>query len=363
MPAFKNLSTEDLIKGINARLPTPCREASKYSFLGISPAEKYMELKAGYKPNNMARGAYSQYLFEDKTDVEKVKAAAENLEVKKLKGTAYKHSEASLKMHLSINDFGKIDEEVIYKIIDFLYTESGARGSNIHFTFKIIKPLLVGDIRYKDNDQFTLYFDKYSSTADFIQLAEKINTFLQELKIPKNASKRGYKDTISFNSFVSARFDTNKIHDEYAIYSFFDKEIDTFIESNLHQLDKLNNVPLCAFEIAFNDLILNKPTLIPRAGERKPIPPENSEQIKKLFAEIVKNPKAYMQRSLSNSMDEVEESNNLVNNNKAAYSAFFAKLTKSLNEEKKQSKPSLKRQNAGIPADAEGIKPKKFKKE
>src|SRR5690606_30309487 len=100
------------------------------------------------------------------------------------------------------------------------------------------------------------YFDKYSSIKEVMSLCSAVNVYLKK-HLPENDKPFGEKDIIGFNSFVTGRFDSNKLNAEYNVYHFYDEQLKIFFERYKEQEDKLAEVPLCVFEVVFNNILID----------------------------------------------------------------------------------------------------------
>lgn len=210
-------------------------------------------------------------------------------------GENYLHDQASLKLHLNLNDIGLLDEETVLGLVKLLHDEAENPDTNMNFFYKIIDPTKHDHKRFKDTDQLTIYFDKYSSTADVIRLSKKIEDYLLEKGVPKNKTSLGPKDSFGFNSFVSARFDNNKLLGEYDLYSFFDLELGKFFAAH-SEANELETLPLSAFEAVFNTVI-SSPEKFPLIKNQKGVyllSEESSNKVQAEFKKLLSNPKEYI---------------------------------------------------------------------
>lgn len=127
------------------------------------------------------------------------------------------------------------------------------------YKFKIVKPEYLAHRpghRFQDNDQFTLYFDKYSSVAEVMALCDDVNAYLIQ-HIPENANPRGPKDIISMNAFVSGRFDTDKLNASYNVFTFYDQQLKQFFQRYQNQREVFEQVPMGVFEVVFNNILID----------------------------------------------------------------------------------------------------------
>lgn len=288
---FKDLTPTDLLDKIQAlSAQMVCSQLNKSFFL-IRPArDKTLNLTTNYKSQNEDTGIYTQASSTLMKQTDLLALAQEKLQINHFSGTHYVNNDASLKFHISLNQVGEIDEAIILGLIKFLINEAVATNS-MHFNFKIIQPALYTNSRFKNNDQITIYFDKYTSTAQVIQLAGKVDLYLKNNHIPENNLKLGPKDKFGFNAFVSARFDNNKLLQKYDEYPFFDLELKQFF--SLYKNVDLRHVPLCAFEAIFTRILisrnihhLNNPEQNLQAADRA--------KVQQQFKIMVCDPKTYI---------------------------------------------------------------------
>lgn len=170
--------------------------------------------------------------------------------------SGYLNHHASIKLHINLNNIIKLDEEVILGLIGLLCSEMMQSKNDIHFSFKIINPAFAIDERFKNTDQFTLYFDSYSSLEGFFRLTKLIQDYLNQQKIPENTIKNGPNDNWVLNPFVSSRFNTNKLHIRDGVFPFFDIELAQFFNDETNKKSK--NVPLYLFELVFNVIVCDE---------------------------------------------------------------------------------------------------------
>ncbi len=299
MPLFGELSTEEFDAKIKARLnkPTDC-EPINYYFLLIQPAQnKPLNLKKNYKQNVNNPGLYTAYDKSLKQQVQLIEQARRKLNANQVwPDAAYEHDDASLKMHVSINNLGNLDDNIVLGLIELLIKEAQDPNNNLGMRFKSVYPDTSStQPRFALNDQFTIYFDKYSSIADMIRLGEKIEAYLKQNNIPENAQPRGEKDKFGLNSFVSLRFDSNRLNQQYGLFHFFDLELEKFFSSH-KDLGQLENIPLCAFEVAFNNIIISRDINNLRAGlnAEQGLNADDSRKVQEQFEQMLRNPKEFM---------------------------------------------------------------------
>ncbi|WP_133138892.1 hypothetical protein [Legionella genomosp. 1] len=204
------------------------------------------------------------------------------------------HKDASFKLHVNLNDIGNLDQNTLLGLIDFINKESWAHNVN---EFKVISPELHNNERFKNSAQLTIYMNNYASVADLISLSEKINTYLLQHKVPENQITDDLKSSVGLNSFVSGRFDTNKVNKTYGQYPFMDKEIAKFFEKHKDNKE-LEKIPLCAFDAIFNKIIYSKSVnnlRAPGGGLSK----ADSKKVQLEFEKMLNNPRQYI-KDMSN---------------------------------------------------------------
>ncbi|AUH71970.1 hypothetical protein [Legionella sainthelensi] len=299
---FKDITSEELIKKINAlKKGAECHPMWGTIFLTITPNQnKVLPLEREYKPQHDFAGRISQYYQNQRNNKNFVQKAEEKLRQNNFYGQYYNNNEASLKSHLNLNNIGELDEKIVLGLIKLLIDEAESNQNGAKFFFKIIQPSYNTHDRFKNTDQITIYFDKYSSLSDIVRLSQKIESYLSS-KIPENTIKLGPKDSFGFNSFVSARFDTNKLLAEYCEYPFFDLELKKFFDR--YSIDELNHIPIGALEAVFNKIITSEQITNLGNREHKALSEQDSQFVQTEFDIMVHNPKNYL--------DSVEE-NNLV---------------------------------------------------
>lgn len=291
---FKNLTGPNLEKKIQD-MGIKCYPMYRTVFYSIFPKQdKEMKLKQQYKPHSNSPGMYTEYNKAKKADPDFVKRARDKLNKTDLFDMYYDNPDASLKLHISLNNIGEIDEHLILGLIQLLVQEAES-SNNLNFHFKIVEPERHNDPRFKMNDQITIYFDKYTSAGDMIDLASTVDDYLKK-HIKINEIALGPKDSFGFNSFVSSRFDNNKLLLQYGIFPFFDLELKKFFEK--HNADELRSLPLCAFEAVFNMVIASKDIIIQR-GAQNGLSMEDSKKVELEFEKMIQNPMQYMDASVS----------------------------------------------------------------
>src|SRR3990167_3405954 len=179
-------------------------------------------------------------------------------------GRKYDKDMASIKLHISVNNFNTLTQDAVLNIITMLTKEALLLGTDVLKLFKIIRPepLKAADPsnppddknRFLQTDQLTIYFDEYAPIRTIFLLAEKLNQFLVSEGYV-NTQSLGEKDCFGVNDFVSARFDNNKLLGQYGVYHFFDLELKKFFTAHPGQEAIFDTVPLCALEAVFNRIL------------------------------------------------------------------------------------------------------------
>ncbi|MFT4058326.1 MAG: hypothetical protein QM652_02130 [Legionella sp.] len=304
---FRELSSTDLMKKIKD-LGITCTWMYSTIFYRIDPNEqKSWPLKEHYKSSSVSYGIYTEYLKAKQNDQYLVNKAQNKMQNAHFEGQNYNHPEASLKLHLSLNNIGEVHEDVLLGLIKLLTSEANNPENHLNFYFKIIDPAKYNDSRFKMNDQLTLYFDKYSSTGDVIGLTEKINHYLKQY-LKENTQALGPKDSLSLNSFVSARFDTNGLLKKYDVYPFFDLELKKFFER--HNFEDLVNLPLCALDAVFIEIITSKEITIPKMGIKEALSEKDSNIVQKELEKMLKAPIEYL--NVKKRLESSEKLNNSI---------------------------------------------------
>lgn len=260
-------------------------------FYSVYSEVKELQLRKEYTPENGV-GLYTQVLEELKGNSEAIHKVNQKMIDNGFLGHDHDHwhNESSLKLHLNLNNIAALDESVIFELVKFLVDAADSPENDLGFHFKIIRPDQHDKERFKDTDQITIYFDKYSSTGDMVKLADKIDAFLKSKGLPENSMKLGPKDSFGFNSFVSARFDTNKLLSQYDVYPFFDLELEKFFKA--HNPEELKQIPLCALEAVFNNIMLSDITKL-----KSELTSEDSKTVQMEFEQMLVKPKEYIHRS------------------------------------------------------------------
>lgn len=271
-------------------------------FYSIYPGnkQKEMPLKRQYKPVDNVAGFVTDANVKLRADTEAVRAALQKLWDNGIDGSQYINDEASLKLHINLNNIGNLDQKIVTGLIKLLVDEAH-KANNMNYHFKIINPESVFEEEYRARgverflitDQLTVYLDKYSSTADVIALTKKINQYLLAAGVPENTEKLGPKDKFGFNSFVSARFDTNKLNRDYAEHAFFDWELKKFFEAHKDNL-LMAELPLCALESVFNNIILSKTITNLKATPEGALSEEDSKKVQIEFMKMLVAPRKYI---------------------------------------------------------------------
>lgn len=268
-------------------------------FILFYPANKAdMQLKKNYKPVNEAPGIFTEYNATLKNQTSIIHYLEEKLVRNNFTGNDYYNDDAALKLHINLNDIAQMDESVILGLIELLIQESESEDNDLQFKFKIIDPTTFTDLksqkiieRFLNTDQLTIYFDKYSSTGDMIRLTQKIEQYLLSCDVPKNKIALGPKDSLGFNSFVSARFDNNRLIRRYDLHRFFDIELTKFFDN---QAIDLSNIPLCAFEAVFNTILLSDKITNIDNNNMNGLTEEESKLVQSEFNKMLADPQNYM---------------------------------------------------------------------
>lgn len=168
--------------------------------------------------------------------------------------------EANFKFHISIADFANTKISDMLEFAEFLKNQ--VNSEHLFFSYKLINLAFIlfkqewerepdpSITRFLSNDQFTLYFDRYSSLAAMLNFADAVEKFLQSKGYTAPEST-GLKDIISLNPYVSARNDGLRTRYSY-LYGelpFFDRECAKFINQYKEELKTNDNLPISAFEI------------------------------------------------------------------------------------------------------------------
>lgn len=287
---YKELKSKEVIDFINeGKLSPVCSFMWRTIFLSIEPhsEESRFPLKDNYKkPNEF--GLYSEILANQLKKDNEIQFARDKINKNSLYGDYYDNQEASLKLHININGIGEVDQEIIRGLMTLLIDQSQVEDNNLRYQFKLVQPEYTEDKRFKNTDQVTIYLDKYSSVESVMNLSEKINEYLKKQGL-HNSITLGPKDSFGFNEFVSARFDTNKLLAQYAVFKFFDIEIGKFLYSR--EKESLRNIPLCAFEAVFYYCLLD-PNIDLNGQEA--LSPEMSAKVQEQFNIMAQDPKKYL---------------------------------------------------------------------
>lgn len=292
---FKDIKGEDLIGQIKERhQQSAARKMFMTVFYEVYPESKILVLKKQYKPHEKIPGMYSAYNNSLQAQQGPKELMREKLLQNDLLGQNHLHFDASLKLHININNIAELDDSIIHGLMDLLI-----EAPESPISFKFIDPALLVDKeksgieRFQNTDQLTLYFDKYHSASDLTRLAKKIEDYLLAKGVPKNRIDRGPKDSFVLNSFVSARFDTNKLLGKYGVYKFFDLELEKFF--NKHSEHKLTFIPLCAFEAVFNSILFMDQIVNLQVDSGLSV--EESRLAQAEFEKMWANPQAYLSTS------------------------------------------------------------------
>ncbi|KTD52927.1 hypothetical protein [Legionella quateirensis] len=289
---FKEFSGEELMKRVNAlQENVTCSPMLGTVFYIIeSSNSKTIELKKHYKPELDKPGIFTDYHTNLRKQKELIDLMNRKLWANGFNGERNWNPYGALKLHLNLNKIAEMDEAIILGLIHLLIQETESPDNNLSFSFKIIDPSSRVHARFFYTDQLTVYFDKYSSAADMIRLSQKIEDYLLSNNVPPNTIKRGPKDSFGFNSFVSARFDTNRLLGQYDVYPFFDLELEKFFKA--HSVDELN-IPICALEAVFNTVLITdiaQNIKVKGAGLTK----KERDAVQAEFVKMLQDPKKYM---------------------------------------------------------------------
>ncbi len=303
---FKDLTSEDLMKKIRIlKKDITCYPMWGTIFLSITPNQnKVIPLEGEYKPNKNFAGTLSEYHHNQRNNRNFVQIAEQKLRRNNFYGEYYDNNEASLKAHLNLNNIGELDEKVVLGLIKLLIDEAESDTNGVKFHFKIIQPSAQANNRFKNTDQITIYFDKYSSLGDIVCLSQKIESYLSN-RIPKNTIELGPKDSFGFNSFVSARFDTNKLLAEYCEYPFFDLELQKFF--GRYTINELSHLPIGALEAVFNKIITSDQIINLGNRENKALNEQDSQFVQQQFDTMVNNTMYYLLSADTNNSVKIEQ--------------------------------------------------------
>lgn len=262
-------------------------------FIFIENESNDLYLKNKYKPLQTKSGIFTQFHMAELNEKEANEFGRQKLHRANILGEKYDldPDDAALKLHISINNIGDMEQEKLLKFIQFL-KQRATVNNRLGYKFKIITPNLLNEDRFKNNDQFTVYFDKYSSLGEIIQLTDDINTFLKTQEIQDNMQPLGEKDSCSLNSFVSARFETSRLLSQYAVYPFFDLELSKFFGK--HSAYDLRDVPVCALEAVFNKVIKSQLIQIPDINLTCSLTRQDSDEVQKQFDIMLNDPCRYL---------------------------------------------------------------------
>lgn len=276
-------------------LPQRHLESIGYHFIAVVLDEQAeFPLKKQYKPHVDQIGGVTRELRRLKEDYARLDAQEKILK-NRLGQMHYENDDGSVKLHLSINNLTHYDANLVKDLVHYMAEQQNA-SPNMRFKFKLVRSSTAqSDRRFQDNDQFTLYFDKYSSIKEVLEFGKKMEQFLKEKGIPENERPFGPKDIFGLNSFISVRADNNKLSSQYGVYTFFDRELQKFYESYKDRLDLLEQVPLAALETVFHSILIDKEIIdLPEAG----LSAVDSELVQKRFELMVKNPRHYLHNTL-----------------------------------------------------------------
>lgn len=259
--------------------------------------EQLFPLKRQFKPDLEMQGAHTLQLGKLKRNEYFRLAANQKMNANLLFGQHYENDEGAVKLHISMNDILHQDTEIVQELIEFLAAQQQDPNANFSFKFKIVKPGSANaHARFQQNDQFTLYFDKYSSVSEVIALGNKIDEFLKSKGIKENQQPLGPKDSFGVNSFVSIRTDTSKITAKYAEFKFFDLELKKFYESNKDRMSSFTHVPMAVFETVFNSILIDSDIKHLNSSGLSEI---DSQMVQRRLKLIVENPQRYINDTIA----------------------------------------------------------------
>lgn len=259
--------------------------------------EQQFALKQQFKPDLGIQGGHTLQLGKLKQNEYLRLAANRKMNANLLFGQHYENDEGAVKLHISINDILHQDAEIVQELIEFLVAQQQEPNANFSFKFKIVKPdSATAHARFQQNDQFTLYFDKYSSVSEVMALGNKIDAFIKSKGIKENQHPLGPKDSFGINSFVSIRTDTSKITAKYAEFKFFDLELKKFYESNKDKMSSLAHVPMAVFETVFNSILIDSDIKHLNSSGLSDI---DSQIVQRRLKLIVENPQKYINDTIA----------------------------------------------------------------
>lgn len=222
----------------------------------------------------------------------------------KLKYNPPAHFVTPFKYHISIQNFSNTIIGQTIKLGQFL-KEKSATEKHLNFFFKMVSPpnlqkklqfIQTENItRFLNYDQFTLYFNPFSSLGAILRLADDVEQFLLDSGY-QASPPNGYKDIITINPFLSARNDGihNKNSYHYGYLEFFDHECKKFIDTYREELKASDNLPIGAFEIILL-ICLAIPNL--SVSENQEISEEHSQIVQDHFKMLKENPKEFISKA------------------------------------------------------------------
>jgi hypothetical protein len=295
-------------------------------------------LKNQFKLREKSSDLYNNALNRLRKIKENKDKSIKKLKANHLLGRQYNTDICSFKLHVSLNNILEQDEKIIKKLLLYLvdkYTEE----NNLKFDFKIINPKIIDGInlpRFSDHDQITLYFDVYSSIAEMMKLCDDIECLLKGSGI-KNDKGLGPKDVLAMNSFVSGRFDNNKLNQQYGVFHFFDRELLTFFKRYKGRERELDHVPLCIFEVIFHNVLLDEKI---KALKSEGLSEQQSIEVQRQLDLIVTNPAHYITHGLPVIQSPLLEVKKLIDKTAKLYmgavrkkrSVFFFKRNRDSNQ-------------------------------
>lgn len=270
-------------------VPVETLNGSQKTQQASTHSKKERFLKNAFKPVDTRQGLLTHYGAQVNANLAlRIQAESKMLRNVFSKKAFLDQSSASLKFHISLNNMANLDENIVLGLIEFLSKEVKDPKNDLSYKFKCINPERITETdRFLQNDQFTIYFDPYSSLGDALQFAEKIKNYLLERGVVQNSTVTGPKDIITLNNFVSARFDQNKLLGQYGRYSFFDLVIKHFLEK--HPYEDLTKLPIGIIEAVFNTMITS-----PNIQNLQHLSKKENIWIQNEFEKALQDPFAYL---------------------------------------------------------------------
>lgn len=164
---------------------------------------------------------------------------------------------AGFKLHLSISNIADKKTSDLIDLAGFLVNKSTDAKNNIKFQFKIAcqKISVKGKLRFSQTEQFTIYFDRYSSIKDMLDFKDQVDDYMK-VKFPGGNDVKPEKDIIIFSQFVSGRTALVSLTEQYPQSTMM--TVDTVLGEffKRHPRAKLQSVPMCVIDKAINMAIL-----------------------------------------------------------------------------------------------------------